>query len=103
MGWRQLGPTYFPLALAELGLSIFSDKRKQAVERGGTCPDMPKSIKTGDEEERERASLRNNSGEEGRGGTVHIVMSKGERAREMQHRERRPGQKKDTRHQANSC
>lgn len=65
---------------------------------GGECPGLPKSIKAGGEEERERASLRNNSGEEGRGGTVHIVMSKGERAREMQHRERSPGQKKDIMH-----
>lgn len=55
---------------------------------------MPKSIKTGSEEGRERVSLRNDSGEEGRGGIIHILTSEGKDLKRSS-TERRPGQKKE--------
>lgn len=60
---------------------------------------MPKSIKTGSEEGRERVSLRNDSGEEGRGGTIHIVTSEGkEMERNSTERQGQDRKKKDIMH-----
>lgn len=77
VNWRQIGKACFPLAFPEPGLSLSFQIREN---RQSKCPDFPKSIKTDGEEERKRVSMRDNKGEEGKGGIIHTITSESERA-----------------------